>query len=154
MSIPLIPPTTQALDLGGWNPELNGQLVHVWVDPPRDVLREREAFRREYNTFLASLVGETERAAKTGKTGSKAEREAQLQADQQRAERLNAFVKTWSRSVYAWYEQIWSHGPESAYHPMVDEMVEMDQANPKFLAWLISGTDKCIDEYRGVEKKE
>jgi hypothetical protein len=37
------------LDLGGYADAMSGQIVYVWVNPTRDVLRKRDALISDYN---------------------------------------------------------------------------------------------------------
>lgn len=41
-----IPKVLTAIDLGDYAEALKGQFVHVWVNPPMEVMREHEALRK------------------------------------------------------------------------------------------------------------
>lgn len=162
MNIPLFTPTTQPLDLGDWNAEAKGQKVHVWVDPPRDFLREKRAFNQEYVDFLTSLVPAAPPPTppqikkydlERGESKKQKTKKDILLEECQRLERMEAFLREWNPRVYAWYAKLWSYGPAEALHPTAAETLQLNEGNPKFLAWLIRRSNEILDGYRGVEKK-
>ena len=150
-------PTLQTIDLGGWNPAAQGQLIYVWVDPRRDLLRERSAYSQEYASFLAGLrIPPPDEPIEETKKETKQEKALRLEQERLelagRQERLDEFLKTWNVRVYAWYAELWSQGPQGTTWT-VEELAELDQTNPKLLAWLIGRSKELLDEYRGAEKK-
>jgi hypothetical protein len=147
-----IPPTLQPLDLGDWNLEAKGQVIHIWVDPPQDVLRKRDAFRREYIDFMAGLLQKPEVPAGKIKLAAKAVWEKKLQEKKQHLERIEEFIKSWNPKVHTWYAELWSHGPEGT-HWTVDELDVLRLDNPNLLNWLIARSNEMLDGYRGAEKK-
>jgi hypothetical protein len=149
MSIPTFPPTVQAIDLEEWNAEAKGMMVYVWVDPPRAMLKEREAFRDEIDTFFDGLTPKAD-PEKKPEADPKAKPAMDLKAITKSFEK---FKKTLDPRIYAWYAKMWSYGPEDGMHPSVDEIEQMNEANPNFLTWLKTRTGEVLDTYRGAEKK-
>lgn len=135
----LTTPTTQTIDLGDWNETARGKLIHVWVDPPKPILRQREKFTQDYARFIlqndtAAKGSALDKKSLPGKT-----------------EKLAAFLETWKADVYAWYAQLWSAGPEETRWT-VGEIAELDEQNPQLLKWLFEQTKTLLDTYGRAEK--
>lgn len=143
----LTTPTTQPIDLGDWNETARGKFVHVWVDPPKPILRERDKFNRDYANFMLSQ----NISAKAKSAGGRSPKQSKGPTVAEQAERLTAFLNTWKKDVYAWYAKLWSAGPAET-HWTVDEIAELDEQNPQLLKWLFEQTKTLLDNYGRAEK--
>jgi hypothetical protein len=140
---------TQPIDLGEYYEPYKGKIVHVWVNPPKSIRKEREELLRLYTKFLRNAVGvETKstsrRPALSGllrffKNPLPTEQEKHLQ------DALH--------QVYAWFAQLWSQNIDAESHWTVEEIAEMNERDPALYKWLITRSVLMIDAFQMNKKK-
>jgi len=137
---------TEAVDLGEYHVSYQGQVVHVWVNPPKSVRREREGLLRLYAGFFRQVIDETPtRKPLLGRVMRffiktlPTEQEKRLQEAQ--------------RKVYGWFAQLWSQHTDTETHWSVYEISELNETDPALYAWLIGRSVLKIDTFR-IDKKK
>jgi hypothetical protein len=150
-----IPKLIVLLDLGEYNPEMKGQILYVWVDPPRIKFQEYDQFVLDAEKEEASLieadlapVADAEKdkpglfdLIKTHLAKLVRVKEAGMQRRAQGTE----------RRILAWYAELWSQNPDSAW--TLDELIALEDTNPALRDWLFVETWRLINENRDRKKK-
>ena len=133
------------LDLGEYVPELAGQTISVWVNPPRekvlaygDILKAIDGFGVEISRLEARMKAEPENAVDI-------------------VEEINAMTKRIKKandSLFAWYAEIWSQGDEEESIESVREFATstMD-TDPALWRWVAQSTVLMISAHRAGAKK-
>lgn len=136
-----IPKVVVPVELSGYAPELAGQQLQVWVNPPQDKLNE-------YNGLVTDLQQQELAAAKQVllPEADLAEKESRSILrktfdDLARMLKIRKSEKPQGLDVrmLAWYAEIWSQGPQDTQWT-VDELRTLEQKDPAFLSWMISQT--------------
>lgn len=148
-----IPKVVVPVELSGYAPELAGQQLQVWVNPPQDKLNE-------YNILLTEIqqqelldakkvllpeadLPEEEKISVLRKTFDELQRLLKIR----KAETLQGL----DARMLAWYAEIWSQGPQDTQWT-VEELQTLEQKDPAFLSWMISQTWKARVAH--VERKK
>jgi hypothetical protein len=137
-----IRPITRELKLTDYDESLvitgeNGpKSIHVWVNPPRSMLDEREALRKR------SLV---------------AYKAMQAAGDDQ--EKLKAVALEMAeigQVLEGWYARLWSQHPDPATHWTADDLRELaaNDTDPQLYSWLIERSADMAREHRAFAKKK
>ena len=147
-----IPKLVVPLDLGGYSPELAGESIQVWVDPPRRL-------RQAYDSLLVEVQQiEIQRAAHATPEPIKVEAEQDRFAGflKNAQALLNLRKKTIERGartdtrILEWYLEIWSQGSQTF---TLAELERIEEENPAFLGWMIGETWRMIQENQTRLKK-
>ncbi len=150
-----IPKLVIPLDLGGYSPELAGESIQVWVDPPRRL-------RQAYDNLLVDVqqieiqraASATPDAAATPQSDAAQDRFAGFLKNAQAL--LNLRKKTIARGartdtrILEWYLEIWSQGSQPF---TLAELERIEDENPAFLGWMIGETWRMIQENQARLKK-
>ena len=132
-----IPKILKQLELAQYAPEFGDAVIQVWVNPPRDMLRQ-----------YGELLGEMKRLQAVIGIGD------ELNPDLvgQHAEAL--------RSVHdhlkAWFASVWSQGPDETHWSEEDIGALLEHSNetdPGLWSWLVEQTMRLIGEHRKRQKK-
>jgi|SRR5690242_5969121 len=151
-----IPKLIVPLDLAEYNPELKGQSLYVWVDPPRKVFQQydqltldaEEEEARKIAADLATVAGPPENKKLNLVETFKAAWSSLFNARVKRSERRSEGT---DRRILSWYAEIWSQDPA---HPWtLDELIELEDMNPALLGWLMAQTWVLMAENRDRKKK-
>lgn len=128
------------LDLGEYRAQFAGQMMQVWVNPPRAVRQRYADTRREIETIRQEILAEV-KAKKAATAERLKEREAQ-------SGRL-------LKEQNAWLSEIWSQGAEDT-HMTAEEVerlrAESQETNPRLFGWLIDQTVRMMAEHLGIVK--
>jgi len=140
---------TQSIDMAELNEAYSGGVIHVWVNPPKSVRKEREELLKLYAQFFRGAIGvdakvSTQRPVLSGllrffKNSLPNDQEKRLQQALQR--------------VYAWFAELWSQHPDPDLHWTADELAEMNERDPALYRWLINRSVSMIDTFQ-VDKKK
>ena len=146
----VIPKIVVQVDMADYAPELQGQYLHVWVNPPMRVL---ETYRRLLTDLQANELASAQAAL-------------EAPVDEARSPLWKAFdqAKLWLKAkkeenatgvdpkLLGWYAEFWSHGPVDARWTL-DELQALEQDDPSFLSWMIGQTWKARAEHLERKKK-
>ena len=126
--------------------------VHVWVNPPRDVLLQREQMDEEFLRMSLRQKAEEEKRLEE-LTDASEERKEELRREAEEAlvrnrEELEEFIQ---RSQ-EWFSEIWSQGPEGERWP-VEDVKELAEKDPALSAWLFERTRTLMQEHITQQKK-
>lgn len=150
------------VDLGEYHESYAGQFLQVWVNPPRQIRRQRDEILSEYREALTKMLapalappptppqmekhnlerGEKDVIKKTGEILKREMDEIEQAATQQ----LN-------RRMMEWLIELWNQHPDVDSRWSLDELIVLDDADPAFYAWLTRRTVEMISEYRASKKK-
>ncbi len=149
-----IPKVIATVDMSGYAPELAGNNLYVWVNPPLQMLRD-------YDNLVAALQAKEVEAAKDVLLPQTAANDAQTESalagvidrilrtlrirKDQQSERLDA-------ALLKWYLEIWNQGPAET-HFDIDELRTYEEQDPSFLSWMIAQTWKVRKEHIESKKK-
>lgn len=148
-----IPKVIVQVDMVSYAPELDGQLLHVWVNPPMEKLSK-------YNDLVADLQAQELQNAEQILFPPSV-----VVANEVKGPIAGAFaqMKHWvaskkekpadglAQELLEWYAEIWSQGPEET-HWTLDELRALEAQDPTFLSWMISQTWKARGEH--IERKK
>jgi hypothetical protein len=131
-----IPKIVQPLELGEYAPELAGQVIQVWVNPP-------PAVRKEYFEVSDQI------AALSTEIGK-------LDPEDGRLAKLNAEAETLILELDANIASMWSQGaPET--HFSAEEVGEFRrnsfETDQRLLSWMVGRSLRMMLEHQGALKK-
>lgn len=124
----VIPKVILTVDFGEYAPAMAGKFLHVWVNPPRD-------FLREHDEIVFPKPAPTS-AATPGEQGK-----AEEVSMQERAQKLKEF-----------YARMWSQGPVET-HWTAEELRVLEEKDPALLTWMIDATWALRREHTSRKKK-
>ena len=120
----------------------DAETLQVWVNPPKDVLREHSALVNEFVQREASSRVSLEMAGKSNAQASEAMREM---------DEFNDWVaNTYLPRLDEWYARLWSQGSESYSAEDVRKFGEVDEA---LANWLRRKSMSMISAHRSGQKK-
>lgn len=130
-----LPRITRALALTDYAPEMvdaEGKplTVHVWVNPPRAMMRE--------HTELTLNAIELREA---------------LGKPEQAAEAVATRVAQAGNALAGWYAEAWSQHTDAATHWTMEEVLALGAEEPALYRWLTRRTIELIDAQRDAAKK-
>lgn len=145
-----IPKLVLPIDLGDYAPELAGEILNVWVDPPRRMLQEYDALiadvqEKELKRVSADLKTPPQESTPMFQSFL-ASAKTLLQARKKNIEHAEGT----DARILCWYVDIWSQGEHSL---TLDEVKRIEEENPAFLGWLIGETWRMIHDNRIRQKK-
>lgn len=129
-----IPKIVKTLDLRRYAPEMDVEL-HVWVNPPRVKMVELSVLESSVTTLLEQLDGKP---------------------DDELAKTLAGEIEAIGLQMMAWYQEMWSQGPEETRWSAEEVTALVDhsrETDPRLWAWLTGMTRAMISEHRGTVKK-
>lgn len=134
-----IPVVVRDLDLGEYIPEYTGQVIQVWVNPPRAMLAEFDVLRLE-------LIRNYEKL-----------KDLSSDADPDQLQDLGQRVDTTQNKLFAWLSTIWSQGQDDDGHWSEAEIQELQALcmddDPKLWQFLVQASYDLISDYRQDQKK-
>src|SRR5688500_13724234 len=139
------------LDLGEYHEAYTGQVLQVWVNPPRAMRLERETIIKEYPQALRKLAVSIQQSATPLSPSStspqiSAERSGDLGGE---IEVVNAI----NRKMFVWLVAIWSQHADPETRWSLDEVITVYDADPAFYTWMTRRTIELMDEFRDGQKK-
>lgn len=148
-----IPKVVVPVPMRGYHEALEGKFLHVWVNPPMAKLDEYQALvtamqARELESAKATLFPEADKDLP--------EASPMKQAFERAVEWVRVKTgrksETYNRDLLAWYIEVWNQGPAETRWSM-DEIRQIEQADPAFLAWMISQTWQARTAHIEQKKK-
>lgn len=148
-----IPKVVVPVNMVSYAEELQGQFLHVWVNPPMEKLNQ-------YNQLLTDLQSQELQNAEQILFPPKAVVDNEVKAPVAGA---IAQLKHWvgskkekpaegiAQGLLDWYAEIWSQGPAET-HWSAEELRTLEAQDPTFLSWMISQTWKARSEH--IERKK
>jgi hypothetical protein len=131
---------TRPIDLGKYYDEYRGQVVHVWVNPPKTIRREREVLLQTY----AKLIHEVSLpVAKQGKGAAQILQLLQMKLTPSQDKRLHDLDRKFSE----WFTVLWSQHADSESHWTVDEIDELKEVDHALYNWLVEQSILMIDTF-------
>lgn len=150
-----IPKVIVPVNMVAYAPELDGQFLHVWVNPPLEKLNY-------YNDLLTELQSRELQQAEQVLFPNVPEAPAAAKVKSPVAAAINQ-LKHWvvskkdkpaeglAQELLEWYAEMWSQGPEHT-HWSTDELRTLEAQDPTFLSWMISQTWHKRSEH--IERKK
>lgn len=140
---------TQSIELADYNEAMSGGVVHVWVNPPKSMRREREQLLRAYATFFRGIAAQPD-----GKPEPEKKKLARVLRFFRggKNEVLTQMQET-KRRVYAWFAELWSQGSNPELHWTTDEVSELNEHDPALYQWLIRKSVLMVDGFLADKKK-
>jgi len=138
-----IPKLVKTVDFGEYAPELAGQCLHVWINPPM-------GFLAKYNDLVTAMQErDLDEAAKNldEKTGGLLEH---IRSLVRLKSRLPSAQHT-DQGLLEWYAQLWSQGPQETRWTAA-ELRQIEAKDPSLLAWMIERTWQKRAEH--IERKK
>jgi hypothetical protein len=129
-----IPRVVVPVDMSEYAPELAGQYLHVWVNPPLEMLgnhltlaaRASLAPARPHPTPPPTPPHVEENNMERGVSGED--------------------------ELLKWYVEVWNQGPEPT-HWTLEEVRELQAQDPAFLVWMIQATTEARKAHLDRKKK-
>jgi hypothetical protein len=154
---------TRPLDLGDYDEQYRGQVLQVWVNPPRAVRKEREDLLREFNQMLRrSVAAETAapplsprpfpilrlpfdfaQGRRSGRSGEGNWFERLFARKQ-----VDDFGR-WQRQSYAWLAQIL--GVAEPY--TADDLERLHDADEVLYQWILKRVVEMITQFQAEKKR-
>ncbi len=151
-----IPKLIKPLDLSEYMPELKGQLIHVWVDPPRKIFQEYDMLVIEAEIEAAKEIDadiEVKPADASAETGTLASLKSNLNKLLSfRQKRVQSRASGTDKRILQWYSVIWSQRQDAVVS--AEDIAKLEDENPAFFGWLIEQTWQMIRENRERNKKK
>lgn len=118
-----IPKVFVQIPLGDYTDQFGSQVVEVWVNPPRALLKQR---LESIGKWLKTIVDQNPQEIPT-------------------AETMTRSTQDQYRELFAWYAEIWSQG-EHGEHWTADDVWQAYEQSPNFVMWLLDRTNKIFEE--------
>lgn len=142
-----IPKLVVTVDFGEYAPELAGQSLHVWINPPMATLAQ-------YNDLVVAMQErDLDEAAKNmgaAPVNEKASLIGHIRSLVRLKSRLPGVYQT-DKGLLEWYAHLWSQGPQETRWT-ADELRRIEAKDPSFLAWMIERTWQKRAEH--IERKK
>jgi hypothetical protein len=146
-----IPKVVIPVPMSEYAPELQGNALHVWVNPPMQIL---QAYRQLLSTLQAHELESARQMLEIPAT--KEERSPLMRAYDQALHWINRRKEEKTEGVSVdlleWYANIWSQGPADTQWT-VEELRTLEESDPAFLSWMIAQTWKARGEHMEQKKK-
>lgn len=144
-----IPKVIKDLLLQEYDESFGDAKIHVWVNPPREVVKEYSELMSR--TFASRKVLET---IKVDDSLGNDEKKGLLES----AERLIVELNDVGEQVIRWFSVIWSQGSNLEERWSIDEIRtlirESGSTDPRLWEWMTGNTIRMIREHRDRSKKE
>ena len=139
-----VPKIVRSLELVEYVPELEGQSLSIWVNPPRALMAEFVGLQEKILQYQVKLEEIVERSKKDGKG-------ADLTAD---VAALDEKIGAVNDELYAWFAQIWGQGesPETA-ESVKEFAVTNADTDPALWAFVTQQTVGMIRDHREGNRK-
>jgi len=132
----VIPRLTAPVSLSDYAPEFEGVTVYVWINPPRDAMKNYFALSDEHKSTLDTIND----PATSG-------------ADLKKA--ITQLAKI-SDGIIAWWVELWSQHRDPETHWTVDGVTALinSDTDPALYGWLCGQSLNFITEHRAKSKKK
>jgi hypothetical protein len=148
-----IPKVILSVQLGEYAPELQGKVLHVWVNMPKEKLQE-------YDDLVTSVQEQSLAEAQKTLTGSASSEDQPSEGVMKIFDQLKAVLNkkrdrkadSLDVKLLQWYAEMWSQGPEET-HWTVDELQQLEAQDPAFLSWCIARSWAERNEHVQRKKK-
>ena len=141
---------TQPIDMGEYHEAYKGRFVHVWVNPPKAVRKEREELLRNYAEFFR-MISTGDVRPFLGKP--RLERLVSLFTGGLIKPREEKRLREVERKTFGWFAQLWSQHPDAESHWTVAEIEQVNEHDPALYKWLVQRSALMIDTFRADKKK-
>ena len=140
-----VPKIVRDLDLGDYADELAGQVIQVWVNPPREKVLTYSDITAEIDGFDAEILKLHKRISEEPENVEELTEQINVLAG--RVEKAND-------ALFAWYAVIWSQGDEEESAESVREFATstMD-TDPTLWRWVAQSTVLMISDHRKGARK-
>lgn len=147
-----IPKIVVPVDFGAYAPELAGNQLQVWVNPPMQ-------FLQEYNDLVAELqMQELESARQMFEAPKADEKPTTLEKTFDQAEnwlklKQTAKPKGLDPRFFDWYAKLWSQSAHADDHWTAEELRTLEENDPTLLSWMITQTWTARAVHAELKKK-
>lgn len=149
-----IPKLTAPLDLADYAPEMAGQVIHIWLNPPSDIRQEYLKLRVDFEQIHMTLAESMAASAKKKKTDDDKKR---ILTAEQLADIQKQLEETASKQD-AWLSSMWSQHPDAGTHIPAEQVTRLRQetldGDPAFYSFLVSRTLEMMLAHRADRKKK
>jgi hypothetical protein len=135
------PKIIREIPLSEYAPEYGKASIKVWVNPPREVAVQRWTLLQEYSQKNAEDARKYQVQVEQAKRRKTAE---PVQEDITKRE----WFMDWKRRWTGWFANNWSQDADPETHWTVDEVLEMENADPKLARFLLDRTLEMIDDLK------
>jgi hypothetical protein len=149
-----VPKIVRPLRLEEYQPEYGEATIWVWVNPPVELLQQRQATVRRILEAQRELVSALQEMQKEKISAEeKAAQEAQRQACVQRISEGGEETMRWISQVWSQHSDEANHWPLEEVEALVSETAGENGNDPGLWSWLVQHTVEMIGEYRKSRKK-
>jgi hypothetical protein len=135
------PKITRPIAFKEYAEEYGAAAIQVWVNPPAEMVARRWRLLQEYSQRQAE---DNKEFAEQAELARKRKQPAPKQADP--TER--AWFKDWKNAWVGWFAELWSQAADAETHWTVDEMLTLEQTDPKLARYLIERTLELVDDLK------
>ena len=132
----LVKKIVRPLELAQYASELSGQTVQVWLNPTREMLKDRDQIFMDF----AERQDAVEKAAEA-----------------ERAELLKQFTDFMTNEFIdrndEWFARLWSQHDDTSTHWTVAELKALNDQDPALYKWMKERSMSMFQEFRSAEKK-
>lgn len=144
---------TKPIELKEYHEGYGNQKLHVWVNPTRNIRREREEQLDAIQKRMAQeALADTEFNEHMAGADEQAKKKLEAQLEK-RQKGFAEFIAEWNEKSYQWLSVIWSQGEDTESHWTPDEIKELDENDPSLAAWLVAQTVEMQNQQRDLQKK-
>jgi len=140
---------TQPIDLGEFHEAYRGEIIHVWVNPPKSVRKEREDLLRMYGSFFQDIARPAESDPGKKSWLSRLKKLFHFGLNSTQENRLREM----ELKSYQWFADLWSQGDNPELHWTADELAQMNERDPALYRWLIKQSVLMVDMFH-IDKKK
>jgi len=140
---------TQPIDLGEFHEAYRGGIIHVWVNPPKSVRKEREDLLRMYGSFFQDIARPAESDPGKKSWLSRLKKLFHFGLNSTQENRLREM----ELKSYQWFAELWSQGDNPELHWTADELAQMNERDPALYRWLIKQSVLMVDMFH-IDKKK
>jgi hypothetical protein len=141
-----IPKVVVAVDMEDYHPDLKGKCLHVWVNPPLDVLQKYTDIQAELDALLLADV-----SALLPHDGEKEKFSALDVLKEYLGIKRKRPIARIDAKLLEWYVVLWSQGPQDAKWS-VKELQDLELKDNAFVEWMIAATWSARKEH--IERKK
>lgn len=167
-----IPKVFGQVHFGDYAPALKGEILLVWLNMPREKREALDVITPNYKREMGELAEKRVEAQhkfdvlKESMDAPPSDNVARItpagleqlqigleakkaELDKQASEALRLF----NRSLLTWWAEIWSQGDDAGKHWTVEELEEVDRADPDLLRFMLAQSNALINDHRARAKK-
>ena len=148
----------RSLDLGDYDEGYRGQVLQVWVNPPRSFVIERDeaiaGFMAREQALSKMAVTQTmvtlKKKSWVERMWSVVSRRRSASEMQQAQDEYKDYAEKFVPRMHEWFAEMWSQGEEKE---TAEQIAELYNAEPALVEWMKRRSVEMLVEHRSIEKK-